>query len=70
MDAEMYTRSRWDISNRVISREAIMLAGTLNVVRLENRPAAFRGIVYGRGRREEDGEQYEKTVRCHLDGIE
>lgn len=47
-----------------------MLAGTLNVVRLENRPAAFRGIVYGRGRREEDGEQYEKTVRCHLDGIE
>lgn len=62
MGAENDIRSRRGISSRVISKETIMLTGTLNVVGLENRPAAFKGIVYGRRRGEEDGEQYEKAV--------
>lgn len=44
-----------------------MLAGTLNIVGLEDCPAAFKDTAHGRRRGEEDREQYEKAVRCHLD---
>jgi len=48
MGAEKDIRSRRGISSGVISKETIVLTGTLNVVGLENRPAALRGTVYGR----------------------
>jgi hypothetical protein len=49
-------RSRGGVSDRIVAWKAITLAGCLDVVRLEDDPAAFLAV-FGEGERDEGGEK-------------